>query len=155
MERRRWEGDSRGYGIANAVLATANLLRLSAEMAAPDWVAEAPDEHLLPHLREFVERTGSPWRLVAAEAAPDGTYVVHVAWTGERASRRSLRAEAFALIGAIAESSTHVREQRDGDSLVYEIVTGMLDGDSGWRGHGHVLRLRIDEPAADADLTAG
>jgi hypothetical protein len=107
-------------------------------MAAPHWIAEAPEEHLLPHLRSFVDRQGSPWRLVSAEAS-----------TGGQVSRGRLRAEAFALIGSVAELSTYVQERRTDHWVEYEVVTGILTSDSGWQGHGHVLVVRIEEMPAE------
>jgi hypothetical protein len=114
-------------------------------MSAPGWIAEAPEDHLLPHLRSFIERPGSSWRLVSAEASPDGRYLVQVEWTGEPLSRGRLRAEAFALIGLVAENSTHVRERRTDRGVEYEVATGILTGDGGWRAHGHVLLIRVAE----------
>jgi hypothetical protein len=109
-------------------------------------VAEAPDMHLLPHLRAAAAEAGSPWRLGATSVEEDGRYVIEVAWTAGPASRGAVRAAAFRLVGAIAEHSTHVRERRDGGRLEYEVTTGILDGDGPWRGHGHVVLFRIEEP---------
>ena len=145
MKQRRWDGDVRGKGVASAASAAADVQRLIADMSAPDWVAEDPALHLLPHLRSFIERPKSPWRLVSAETSPDGRYVVQVAWNGETPSRAQLRAEAFALIGSVAENSTHIRERRTNDGVEYEVVTGIIEGDSGWLGHGHVVLIQVVE----------
>src|SRR5262245_47604248 len=46
----RWDGDERGRGVASADGEVVELERLRAAMALPDWVAEEPDLHLLPHV---------------------------------------------------------------------------------------------------------
>lgn len=143
MRGMRWDGDERGHGIASGVVARPDLERLGAQMGAPDWVAEEPDAHLLPHLRAAAEREGSPWRLGATAFEPDGRYVVELSWTAGRASRGQVRAELFRLVGEIAELSTHVRERREDGRLEYEVTTGILDGDGPWRGHGHVVLFRV------------
>ncbi|MBV9281381.1 MAG: hypothetical protein JOZ41_14970 [Chloroflexi bacterium] len=144
MQQKRWDGDVRGRGIASAAGATGDVRRLMTEMAAPDWIAEAPEDHLLPHLRAFVERPDSSWRLLSTETSSDGRFLVHLTWIGEQLNRGRLRAEVFALIGSVAENSTHVRERRTDRGVEYEVATGILDGDGGWRGHGHVLLICID-----------
>jgi hypothetical protein len=58
-----------------------------------------------------------------------------------------VRREAFAVIGAVAEHSTHVRERRTDEDTTFEVATGIQDGDKGWRGHGHVLVIHIQMPA--------
>jgi hypothetical protein len=148
VQQRRWDTDNRGRGVASAANATEEIKRLVAEMSTSDWIAEDPEIHLLPHLRSFVEREGSPWQLVSTNLLPDGRYEVRIAWVGERASSGRLRAEVFALIGSVAEPSTHVRERRTGDGVEYEVVTGMLDGDAGWTAHGHVIAIRIEKMAS-------
>jgi uncharacterized transporter YbjL len=56
-------------------------------------------------------------------------------------SEAELRAITLALVGSIAESSTHVRQLVDGE---FEVVTGMLSGDSpAFAPHGHLLRIRF------------
>jgi len=52
---------------------------------------------------------------------------------------RDAHAAAYALIAAVAEASTSVREVRPDE---YEVVTGMLPGDGAFATHGHVLRIR-------------
>jgi hypothetical protein len=68
-----------------------------------------------------------------------------------------VRAAAFALIGAVAESATYVRQRRmaaDGSSppdvdlpgggeVLFEVATGMLEPDTSFAAHGHVLLLRV------------
>jgi len=53
--RRRWDTDERGRGVASAGAYLAHADALRGAMAEPDWVAEDPDQHLLPHVRRFCE----------------------------------------------------------------------------------------------------
>ena len=127
----RWDTDERGRGVgsAEAFLEAADALR--EHMARPDWVAEDPEQHLLPHLRQGFDIR--EWRVV------DGALEVDLAWRGER-SPGAIRAAVFALIGTVAEAATLVRAV--GDDL-FEVVTGQLDGDGSFAAHGHTLRLRV------------
>jgi len=103
--RPRWENDALGHGVADGMAHVPEVRRLLDAMAAPGWVAEDPDAHLLPGLRRFCNEPGSPW---------------------------TLRADAFALIGAVAESSTYVRQCMAGAEIQFEVTTGMLEGDAGF-----------------------
>ncbi len=142
MSRRppRWDPDDRGIGVADARghLALIDALRRAADEEG--WVAEAPELHLLPHLRDQAA-AGSDWAIGPTVVRPDGTFEVDLGWTG--APDADLRIAVYGLIGAIAESSTLIHERRDGDHRVFDIVSGMLAGDSRFAPHGHTLRLRI------------
>src|SRR5919199_6297223 len=59
---RRWDGDERGHGVANALSASHAVARLLEAMALPDWVAEQPEVHLLPHIEAGL--TDLPLRLL-------------------------------------------------------------------------------------------
>jgi hypothetical protein len=62
-----------------------------------------------------------------------------------------IRAAVYRLIGALAELSTHVHEQVLPDGGVeFVVTTGILDGDTQWQGHGHVVRLRISSPSGQS-----
>ena len=142
MKAFRWDGDQTGHGIADGEPFTPAVRRLLDAMVMPDWVAEDPDAHLLPHLRSWCEEPDSPWSLLSAEL--DGAmYVVTLDWLRQGAGIGRLRADVFALIGSVAELSTHVHQRVAGDEAEYDVTTGMLDGESWFRGHGHVLRLRV------------
>jgi len=140
---KRWDDDARGRGVASGEAARAEVDRLSAAMAAADWVAEDPDLHLLPHLRAAAG-AGTPWRIETTTFEPDGRYVVELAWTAGPASRGQVREAVFRLVGAIAEHSTQVRERRADGWVEYEVVPGILDGDGPWRGHGHVVVFKVE-----------
>jgi hypothetical protein len=142
---RRWDNDRRGRGVAAGRWIAPGVRRLLGALAEPAWVAEDPDAHLLPHLRRACEAAGSPWRLTGT-AFRDGVYVVALAWARPDPRLHLLRADAFALIGAVAEGATFV-EQRIGEGAIeFHVATGMRDGDSPFKGHGHLLRLRVGGP---------
>ena len=61
--------------------------------------------------------------------------------TGE-AGRRGLRQQAWVLIGAVAEMLSSVREYRDGDDVIFDVVTGEPDGGR-FASHGHTMRLIV------------
>jgi hypothetical protein len=135
----RWDGDERGRGAATADGEVDELDRLRSAMVLPDWVAEAPDVHLLPHVERMCEVNG--WRIVRADVA-DGVLEVDVT-TGAR-SHGELRAAAFVLIGSFAEASTHaVATSPDDSSVEVTVTTGMLEGDGAFAPHGHVVRLSL------------
>jgi hypothetical protein len=113
--------------------------RLAQALERPDWVTEDPDVHLLPHL----ERAALGLGFGLGGATQDGaTYELRLQWLGEQ-GRGPLRRAAHALIGAVAEESTHVAEWVDGDTVVFDIATGSVDDDAHFAPHGHLLRLRI------------
>ena len=135
----RWDGDERGRGVASAEAGVDELDRLRSAMVLPDWVTEAPDVHLLPHLERMCEEHG--WRILRADVA-DGVLEVDVTTAAQ--SRGELRAAAFVLIGSFAETATHVVESSPGDSSVeVTVTTGMLERDGAFAPHGHVVRLSL------------
>jgi hypothetical protein len=140
--QRRWEHDTRGYGAGNAGPFVDAVMDLMLAAGEPDWVAEDPDAHLLPHLRKACEQDHSPLRFVDATFAA-GVYVVELEWLTASVSAREVAAAAFALVGSIAESSTNVVERVDGWVVLYDVVTGMVAGQTRWAPHGHTIQLRI------------
>lgn len=146
MIERRWDGDTRGGGIANGAAQVAEVEDLLAALALPGWVTEDPDEHLLPLLRRVCSAAGSAWQLDRALTDEDATYVVDLTWSRPEGSLRRLRADVFALIGEVAESTTHVRQVIKDAAIEYRVATGMVAGDGPFAGHGHLLRLRITGP---------
>jgi hypothetical protein len=151
---RRWDDDQRGRGFADGRRLEPGAEELLEALREPDWVSEDADGHLLPHLRRASERGAVPLRLEGATTEPDGTFLVELAWLGRPEDVRAVRAAIYALIGEIAESATYIRQRRDepvgdvdqpvgGDSLFYEVATGMLGPDTRYAPHGHVLVLRV------------
>src|SRR6266496_1804754 len=61
-------------------------------------------------------------------------------------SRRDIRRRAWTLTGTIAEPAASVRERRDGETVVFEVVTGIPDGSGPFASHGHALRIRVRPP---------
>ena len=141
--QRRWDGDERGTGIAGGEAHAPHTRRLLEALEAPDWVAEEPEVHLRPHLEHAALALGFGLRSTALDGA---TYEVRLTWLGEK-SRRSVRRAAWALIGSVAEESTHVAEWVDEDAVVFDVATGTV-GSPVFAPHGHLLRLRIQMGAA-------
>ena len=150
---RRWDGDERGTGIADGGWIEGDLSELVATLTESNWVAEEPEHHLLPHLQEACEASGSPWTLRHIEVA-HAVYVVSLDWTPASASMRQLRADTYALIGTVAESVSYIHQRVDTETVHYDVVTGMLATDTPFRPHGHLIELRIGGPDV-AGLCAG
>jgi hypothetical protein len=143
----RWEGDTLGSEMSDAANLAPGAKRLVEAMEQQGWVAEDPDEHLLPHIRRACEEQPATWSLLDAETI-EGIYTVRIEWKGDPPRIGRLRADAFGLIGSFAESDSHVRQRRGDDRVVYDVTTGTLDGDSPFRGHGHLVRLMVVGAAA-------
>src|ERR671937_1509235 len=142
--RRRWDGDERGHGVAGGESHMPHVRRLAQALERPDWVAEEPELHLLPHL----ERAALGLGFGLGGATTDGaTYELRLTWLGEK-GRRPLRRGPPALIGAVAAESTHVFEWVDDDPVVFHVATGMVAEDGHFAPHGHLLRLRIQSARA-------
>jgi hypothetical protein len=147
----RWEDDGRGRGVADAAQLLPGVHELEDAFGAAEWVAEEPDVHLLPHLRDWCDADAS-LTLSSTDIDERGAYVVELTWNGERGDLGGARAAAFALIGQIAESATYVRQSRpaarDGcagaDGPVrFEVGTGMLATDTPFAPHGHVIYFDV------------
>ena len=109
-------------------------------MRSPNWVAEQPEVHLLPHLQRSCESL--PFELVDARVSEDGSYDVELRWAGDTDRIGEVRAAVFALVGGFAEVFTYVRQRRGADAVVFEVVTGILDAES-FSPHGHAVRLTV------------
>jgi hypothetical protein len=109
-------------------------------MLEPDWVAEEPELHLLSHVGGVCTERG--YQLERAGVGEGCVLEIEVTVPGGR--RREVREASFAILGSFAESSTHVVERAldEGGSLL-EITTGVLEGDSRFAPHGHVVRLSV------------
>jgi hypothetical protein len=141
VNNRRWDTDTTGHGAGSAAQQVDAVEALIDAMRLPDWVAEEPEQHLLPHIDRACAREGSPWRLISSRT--EGVvFVIELEWQRPAANLRQLAADAFSLVGLVAESNSHVRQNAGEDYVDFEVTTGMLDGDSQFRGHGHLLLLR-------------
>lgn len=149
----RWNGDTRGHGVDDGTWIAPDVEALLTALGAAGWVAEDPEEHLQPYLRHARDAVDSPWALhEAALAGP--VFAVTLEWMppkgGPAANLRRLRADAFALLGSVAESTTFARQRITEDGVEFWSATGMLAGDTSFASHAHLLLLRIVDPAARA-----
>ena len=140
--RPRWDIDERGRGVASAEAYLDHADALRATMTEPDWVAEDPDDHLLPHVRRFCESSDvlrlDDWSI------EDGVLVLDL--SSESRGRERHQA-VYALLGTFAEPATLVRQLRQ--DREYVVVTGVLEGDSEFAPHGHTVLVRVGgTPAA-------
>jgi hypothetical protein len=146
MADRRWDGDERGDGVADASSFAGGADELIAAMRRPNWVAEQPELHLLPHLERACE--SGPLRLVGTRTTADGSYEVELAWTGDEGGVGVIRASIFGLLGAIAEPASYIRQRRTdanggpSGELSFDVVTGIVD-ETPFKPHGHSLRLVV------------
>jgi hypothetical protein len=115
-------------------------------MREPNWVAEEPEAHLQPHLEAACADSNSPLALESTRVDEDGSLVLELRWKGAANDKQGARSSAFALIGSVAESASYVREGVEDDVATYDVVTGMLQPDTRFASHGHVLRLRVRLP---------
>lgn len=105
--------------------------------------AGTPTTHLVPHLQN-ADVPGL--RLLGCQPSGDG--VLHVtAEYRDGDSRGQIRRHAWALIAVVAELATSVRERDDGDSVVFDIVTGIPENAGRFATHGHSIRLTLMAPA--------
>jgi hypothetical protein len=148
-KRKRWDTDDRYLGVADASAFAAAIEELASLARRPQWVAEDPHLHLTPSLRDASQprQPGQPGlRILRADVSHDG--VLTAAFEhAPGASRRDIRRQAWALLGAIAETMASVRERRMGDEVIFDVVTGEPDGSMAFASHGHTVRLIIHLPA--------
>ena len=136
--KQRWDTDERGRGIASAAAFAPALERLLEAARQPDWVAEEPDNHLLPHVRRLCDEQG--WT-VSAEL--DGAVLVLGVVLPAGSDRRELRAAGHALVGTFSEECTHIEQRQSNGAVELDVVTGMPDGSEQFAPHGHTVRLRL------------
>jgi hypothetical protein len=135
---RRWDIDERGHGIADARQFANSARELVAAMETTDWVTEEPEAHLLPHIRRICE--GSVLSLVTAEVDEDGVLVVELHWEGGDESHWP---EVWRVIGSFAESASYLHQWSENGADVFDVVTGMLAGETHFAPHGHTVRVRV------------
>src|SRR2546429_5349281 len=118
MTSRRWDTDERGHGIADARGSLSSIKELAelAELAeSRDWVAEDPEAHLLPGLRERIDMSGLS--IASVEVEPGGS--LHLRLTSAtKQSRREIRQSVWSILGGAAELPTPGRETQPGDSVI-------------------------------------
>jgi hypothetical protein len=133
VKTRRWDTDERGRGIADASALAPGVQELTRALTLDEWVAEEPELHLLPHIERACDEAGLQ---LLDHQLEEAVFTVRVAWPGTPRPAE-VRAAAFAIVGSFAESATSVRER----GLSFEIVTGLLDSDTEFKSHGHLVRL--------------
>jgi hypothetical protein len=137
--RKRWDTDDRFSGVADASTFAPAVEELAALARRPDWVAEDPEIHLVPHLRGA---SVDGVRITQIRTGQDGVLAVDAEFVAG-ASRGDLRRRAWVLLGSVAEPAASVRERGEGDAAVFEVVTGIPDGAGPFASHGHTLRLTL------------
>jgi hypothetical protein len=154
---RRWDTDERGRGVADATAILPRIEALAEHATRPDWVTEDATAHLWPHFERAIAAEGSPWRAAHHDVDGEGRLVIELEHVGaDERLRAEGRADAFALIGQVAEATTFVRvaDPDDGAAtadrslVVIDVVTGMLDDETAFLSHGHTIRLRITATSA-------
>ncbi|MEU4194373.1 hypothetical protein AB0E69_20925 [Kribbella sp. NPDC026611] len=147
--RARWEDDETGRGVGDAKRLVAGASDLLAAFQESLWVAEQPEDHLLPHVERWCQDDG---RLALRTTSIDDqhTFVLDLEWRGELTGVGQVRAAVFSLIGSFAESVTYVRQRRmlsesDGslEALRFEIGTGELAPDTRFHPHGHTVVINV------------
>ena len=141
MTGARWEPDERGRGIADGSALAPGVRELAAALDSEDWIAEEPEVHLLPRVERACAEAGL--ELIGHELTDGAVFVIRVAWPDD-AGQAVARVAAFRIVGSFAELATNVRVRNGGRT--FEVVTGMLDGDSRFAGHGHLVRLELVAP---------
>jgi len=138
----RWDTDQRGRGVADAAQAVPAIEELENLARTAGWVAEEPEAHLLPGLRDRLELTGLTLESTAVEA--DGVYRIRLA-SGTMLSRREIRRAVWSILGGVAELSTFVAETASEGAVTFEAVTGIPPGGR-FATHGHTLRIEVLQP---------
>jgi hypothetical protein len=139
----RWDGDERGRGIAGAPELAAQVDDLARQMRDPGWLTEDARVHLGHHLERACGRPGSGVSLVDMREA-DGVLHVSVRMI-EHGTYQDVRGAAMALVGHVLEGATFVRERRAEAGSEFEVATAMMPGEGGFAGHGHLLRISVED----------
>jgi hypothetical protein len=147
----RWEDDARGHGVADGRRLSAEIDEFRRTVSSPNWIAEEPELHLLPHLRDACARPDADFVLVSSEVDADGTFVVTLR-SKKAHSIGQVRGSLFAVVGQIAETATYVRQRTPLGSpdiqreVVFEVATGIPSSEGPFATHGHLLRFRVQPP---------
>jgi hypothetical protein len=137
--RKRWDTDARGAGVASGGAAVSALDELRKALLAPDWVAEEPELHLLPHLERAATELGYS---ITSDLLGPGHLRVRIDGAPENAGER--RHLAYLLIASIAESDTAVQERATSGGTEYLVATGLVRDDQPFAPHGHLLTIKLN-----------
>jgi hypothetical protein len=141
VTEKRWDGDERGRGVTSAAPFAPGVAALQEQLDEADWVTEDPHAHLVPHIARACSVLPDV-KLLETRLLDDGVLEVVLDWQPSVDSP-TLTYRVFGIIGSFAESSTHVAQRSVDDSVMYEVVTGMLPDQTQFRSHGHLVRFRI------------
>jgi hypothetical protein len=136
--KQRWDTDERGRGIGSAAAFAPALERLLGAAREADWVAEEPEQHLLPHVRRLCDERG--WTL--STELEEAVLVLDVGLPAG-SERRDLLVAGYAVVGTFSEECTHVEQRASDGTVELDVVTGMPGGSEQFAPHGHTVRLRI------------
>jgi hypothetical protein len=142
---RRWDVDPRGEGVADARELAPRIRALLEAAEQPVWVAEEPDAHLWPPVQRAIEEDGSGWTAAEYAIAEDGCLLIDLVHAPIDGARRwaVLQADVMRLLGLMVEGATYLEVQRGtNDTLIVDVVTGLLDDQTPFKSHGHTLRVR-------------
>jgi hypothetical protein len=138
----RWEGDRTGYGIADGTAFAPDVRRLLDEMYRPDWVAEEPEVHLLPHLRAACSAKEAPFAIESAVL--EGSVFVVTLRRRHAGSLGELRRDVYGLVGHISEPATAIVQRETDGRIEFDVTTGMVTGTTAFeKGHGHLVRFVV------------
>jgi hypothetical protein len=142
MGRRRWDTDERGHGLASGQAFSPNVAELAEAIGDPEWVAEDPELHLLPHLVAACSEADAPLRIASFRSEGE-VFVVELEARDGTDPIGELRRAAVALTATIAEESTHIRQRKKDGVIEFDVVTGSVAPETRFAPHGHLVRLRI------------
>lgn len=140
---RRWDTDERGHGVASASGSLRALNELADLARSENWVAEDPEAHVLPGLKERVAISGFSFDDAVVDG--DGTLRVRLS-SATKLSRREIRQSVWSILGGAVELTTHVHEATAGGAVIFEVVTGTTPGGH-FATHGHTLRIEVVQPS--------
>jgi hypothetical protein len=141
---RRWDTDERRHGVADAATMAPFVDELGKLVTVPDWIAEEPEVHLLPHIERAIGAEADA--SISETRVVDGVLQVDIVMP-RNASRGPAREVAYRAVASPAEAVTLVRQAGDPDEQTFEVVTGMLPGSSEFATHGHRVTIRVRAPA--------
>jgi len=127
-------------GAADASAAAPSIRELLGLATRPNWVAERPEAYLEDGVRRGAEDAGLT--VASATTSPTGAFVVTLLHDPDL-GRRAVRVAAWQVIGAVAETLTHVAEASGDDTVTFRVVTGTRETDAGFATHGHHLVLEL------------
>ena len=144
---RRWDIDDRGTGRRRRARPRAEDRGAARGRRAAELGGRGTRAHIWPHLERAISALGSPWRSAQYSIDPDGRLIIELVHEPVDADRRrsALQGDVMRLLGLVIEGATYVEvgAWSSDDALAVDVVTGMLDDQTPFKGHGHTLRFRV------------